>query len=59
MFAGLQRLGAQTAFGITELITTLLVAFVMLGERLSLAQWVGAAIITASVLLVRREKAEE
>jgi len=61
MFAGLQRLGgAQTALlGITELITTLLVAFVMLGERLSLAQWVGAAIITASVLLVRREKAEE
>ncbi len=61
MFAGLQRLGgAQTALlGITELITTLLVAFVMLGERLSLAQWVGAAIITASVLLVRRERAEE
>jgi drug/metabolite transporter (DMT)-like permease len=61
MFAGLQRLGgAQTALlGITELITTLLVAFAVLGERLSLAQWVGAAIITASVLLVRREKAEE
>jgi drug/metabolite transporter (DMT)-like permease len=61
MFAGLQRLGgAQTALlGITELITTLLVAFVVLGERLSPAQWVGAAIITASVLLVRREKAEE
>lgn len=61
MFAGLQRLGgAQTALlGITELITTLLVAFVVLGERLSLAQWVGAAIIIASVLLVRRERAEE
>jgi drug/metabolite transporter (DMT)-like permease len=61
MFAGLQRLGGvQTALlGITELITTLLVAFVVLGERLSLAQWIGAAIIVASVLLVRREKAEE
>jgi drug/metabolite transporter (DMT)-like permease len=61
MFAGLQRLGgAQTALlGITELITTLLVAFVILGERLSAAQWIGAAIIIASVLLVRREKAEE
>jgi drug/metabolite transporter (DMT)-like permease len=61
MFAGLQRLGgAQTALlGITELITTLLVAFVVLGERLSAAQWTGAAIIFASVLLVRREKAEE
>jgi drug/metabolite transporter (DMT)-like permease len=61
MFAGLQRLGGvQTALlGITELITTLLVAFVVLGERLSLAQWIGAAIIIATVLLVRREKAEE
>ena len=61
MFAGLQRIGgAQTALlGIAELITTLLVAFVVLGERLSPAQWIGAAIITTSVLLVRREKAEE
>ena len=61
MFAGLQRLGGvQTALlGITELITTLLVAVVVLGERLSLAQWIGAAIIIATVLLVRREKAEE
>jgi drug/metabolite transporter (DMT)-like permease len=61
MFAGLKRLGGvQTALlGITELITTLLVAFLVLGERLSLAQWVGAAIIITSVLLVRREKAEE
>jgi len=61
MFAGLKRLGgAQTALlGITELITTLLVAFLVLRDRLSLAQWVGAAIIIASVLLVRREKAGE
>ena len=61
MFAGLQRLGgAQTALlGITELITTLLVAFIVLGERLSQAQWLGGAIIIASVLLVRGEKAEE
>jgi len=61
MFAGLQRLGGvQTALlGITELITTLLVAFVVLGERLSQAQWLGGAIIIASVLLASREKAEE
>ena len=61
MFAGLQRLGGvQTALlGITELITTLLVAFVVLGERLSQMQWLGGAIIIASVLLVRGEKAEE
>ena len=61
MFAGLQRLGGvQTALlGITELITTLLVAFIVLGERLSQAQWLGGAIIIASVLLVRKEEAEE
>lgn len=61
MFAGLRRLGgAQTALlGITELVTTLLVAFVMLGERLTPAQWIGAAILIASVLLVKREKAAE
>lgn len=61
MFAGLRRLGGvQTALlGIAELLTTLLVAFMVLGERLSLAQWIGAAIIIVSVLLVRKEKAEE
>jgi drug/metabolite transporter (DMT)-like permease len=61
MFAGLRMLGGvQTALlGITELITTLLVAFIVLRERLSLAQWVGAAIIITSVLLVRREKVEQ
>lgn len=61
MFAGLKRLGGvQTALlGVTELITTLLVACAVLRERLSLAQWVGATIIIASVLLVRREKVEE
>jgi len=61
MFAGLQRLGGvQTALlGVTELITTLLVAFWVLGERLTLAQWVGATVIIISVLLVRREKVEE
>jgi drug/metabolite transporter (DMT)-like permease len=61
MFAGLKRLGgAQTALlSITELLTTLLVAFVVLGERMSATQWVGAAILIASVVLVRRESSEE
>jgi drug/metabolite transporter (DMT)-like permease len=61
MFAGLKRLGGvQTALlSITELLTTLLVAFVVLGERLSVAQWVGAAILIASVVLVRRESSQE
>ena len=61
MFAGLQRLGgAQTALlSITELLTTLLVAFVVLGERMSAPQWVGAAVLIVSVALVRREPGED
>jgi drug/metabolite transporter (DMT)-like permease len=58
MFAGLRRLGGvqMSLLGIMELLTTLLVAFVMLGERLSILQWGGAAILIVSVLLVGREK---
>ena len=61
IFAGLKRLGGvQTALlSITELLTTLLVAFVVLGERLSITQWVGAAVLMTSVVLVRRESSEE
>ncbi len=61
MFAGLRRLGGiqMALLGVTELLTTLLVAGGVLHERLTLAQGVGAAIIVVSVLLVRREKAEE
>jgi len=61
MFAGLKRLGGvQTALlSITELLTTLLVAFAVLGERLSMTQWVGAAILIVSVVLVRRESSED
>jgi len=58
MFAGLRRLGgAQTALlSITEVLTTLLVALLMLGERLSLMQWIGAVILLTSVVLVRRDQ---
>jgi drug/metabolite transporter (DMT)-like permease len=58
MFAGLRRLGgAQTALlSITEVLTTLLVALLMLGERLSLLQWLGAVILLTSVALVRRDQ---
>lgn len=59
MFTGLGRLGgAQAALlGIMELVTTLLVAFVVLSERMSMLQWVGAVILAISVLLMQREKA--
>jgi drug/metabolite transporter (DMT)-like permease len=57
MFAGLRKLGGiQTALlGLTELFITLLVAYVVLGERLGLWQWIGGSLIIVSVLLVSRE----
>jgi drug/metabolite transporter (DMT)-like permease len=60
MFTGLGRLGgAQAALlGIMELVTTLLVAFVVLSERMSTLQWIGAVILAISVLLMQREKAD-
>ncbi len=60
MFAGLQQLGGiqMALLGIMELLTTLLVAFAVLGERLSNMQWIGAVILITSILLVKREKAE-
>jgi len=60
MFAGLRRLGgAQTSLlGITELFTTLLIAFIVLGERLSVSQWLGGALLVVSILLIGRERIE-
>ena len=60
MFTGLGRLGSAQAalLGIMELVTTLLVAFAVLSERLSTLQWIGAAILAMSVLLMQREKAD-
>jgi drug/metabolite transporter (DMT)-like permease len=60
MFTGLGRLGSAQAalLGIMELVTTLLVAFAVLSERLSTLQWIGAVILAISVLLMQREKAD-
>jgi drug/metabolite transporter (DMT)-like permease len=57
LFFGLGRLGGiQTALlGLSELFVTLLVAFVLLGERLTLLQWLGGALLIAAGLLVRRD----
>jgi len=57
MFAGLQSLGgAQTSLlGLAELLVTLLVAFIWLGERLTWLQWLGGLLLVASVMLGRRE----
>jgi drug/metabolite transporter (DMT)-like permease len=58
LFSGLKRLGGvQTALiGLSELLVTVLAALVLLGEKLTPVQWLGAAILAASVLLVTREK---
>jgi drug/metabolite transporter (DMT)-like permease len=57
LFTGLKRLGGvQTALiGLSELLVTVLSAFVLLGEKLAIAQWLGAALLAASILLVARE----
>jgi drug/metabolite transporter (DMT)-like permease len=57
MFFGLGRLGGiQTALlGLSELFVTLLVAFVLLGERLTAVQWLGGACLITAGLLVRRD----
>jgi drug/metabolite transporter (DMT)-like permease len=57
LFAGLKRLGGvQTALiGLSELLVTVFSAFLLLGEKLSGLQWVGAALLAASILLVARE----
>lgn len=58
LFVGLKRLGGiQTALiGLSELLVTMLSAQVLLGESLAPAQWLGAALLAGSILLVVREK---
>ena len=57
MFLGLGRLGGiQTALlGLTELFVTLLVAFLLLNERLTLLQWLGGGLLITAGVLVRRD----
>jgi drug/metabolite transporter (DMT)-like permease len=57
VFAGLRNLGgAQTSLlGLAELLVALLIAFLLLGERLTLWQWVGALLLMTSVVLGSRE----
>ncbi|MEN4013327.1 MAG: DMT family transporter [Chloroflexota bacterium] len=54
LFMGVKRLGGlQTALlGLGELIVTVALARIWLGEQLSLTQWIGALLIGASLFLV-------
>jgi drug/metabolite transporter (DMT)-like permease len=58
LFAGVKRLGGmQTALlGLGELLVTLVLAHLLLGERFTLLQWCGAALLAASLALVAVEK---
>jgi drug/metabolite transporter (DMT)-like permease len=61
VFAGLRNLGgAQTSLlGLAELIVALLIAFLLLGERLTLWQWGGGLLLMTSVVLGSRESSLE
>jgi drug/metabolite transporter (DMT)-like permease len=56
MFSGLERLGGTEAalIGLMELLVSLLLAFLLLGERLTPLQWFGGLLLLVSVLVGRR-----
>lgn len=56
MFAGVKFLGGmQTAvLAISEIGVALTLAFVVLGDRLAVEQWIGVAVLFSSMLLVRQ-----
>ena len=61
VFTGLRLLGGVQAslLGVAELLASLLLAFFILGERLTPVQWLGGGIMVLSVLLVGQERIEE
>ena len=58
LFLGVKGLGSmQTALlGLLEVIVSIILAIIFLGEQLTAVQWLGAGIILISVLLVRYER---
>lgn len=59
MFAGLRRLGGTETALVTllELVVSLGLAFLLLGERLAPAQWLGGAALIAAVMVGHRRSA--
>jgi drug/metabolite transporter (DMT)-like permease len=57
MFSALQRVGGvETALvGLLELLVSLVLAFLLLGERLALVQWIGAVLLVVSLMLMARD----
>ncbi len=58
LFLGVKHLGGvQTALlGLGELLVTIFFSYVLLGERLSVLQWMGVIILVISLILVRFDK---
>jgi drug/metabolite transporter (DMT)-like permease len=58
IFAGLQQLGGIEAalVSLLELLVSLGLAFLLLGERLTVTQWAGGVVLIISVLLAEREQ---
>jgi drug/metabolite transporter (DMT)-like permease len=57
MFTALQRVGGveTSLVGLLELCVSLLLAFILLGERLTLVQWAGAGLLVVSLILIARD----
>jgi drug/metabolite transporter (DMT)-like permease len=58
MFAGLEKLGGiETALtSLLELLVSLILAFLLLGERLTAGQWVGGVLLVTSLVLMTRDR---
>lgn len=58
LFLGVKHLGSIQAalLGVLEVVVTIIIAIVLLDERLAVLQWVGALVVLVSVYLVRYEK---
>ncbi len=58
LFLGVKKLGSlQTALlGVLEVVVSITLAILFLGERLTAVQWLGALVLLTSVLLVRYER---
>jgi drug/metabolite transporter (DMT)-like permease len=57
MFSALERLGGiETALaGLLELLVSLVLAFALLGERLTPVQWLGGGLLVISLMLMARD----
>lgn len=58
LFLGVKHLGGMQAalLGLTELFVTILASHFLLGEQLTILQWIGAIILSLSLLLFGYEK---